>query len=250
MTESDAAALYKVPALYEALLGADDRDLPYYMQAMRGAARVLDLACGTGRLCRPLAEAGHAVTGLDAEAAMLAAAQRRCAGLQPAPAWLHADLRDFSVPAPADGALLAYNGLQHLCSAADLDAFFGCLRRALKPGAVFALDLHLPQPALLARDPLEWFGIEPGPGADGAEQASAERSAYDPVTQVLTQSWILSRADGGSRQLSLRLRQFFPQELRALLQQQGFEIQRHDGGFHGEPLQSDSLKQVLLTRRT
>lgn len=231
MAESDAEGLYKVPGDYEAFLGAAAEDLPYYMEAMRGCPAVLDLACGSGRLSLPLAQAGHRIVGVDREAAMLAAARRRCAGLAPAPQWLQADIRGFRLERPVDGAVLAYNGLQHLCDAADLDAFFESLRRALKPQGRFALDLHLPQAALLARDPDEWFGLENGPLSPGGERLVAERSAYDPVTQVLAQSWIASRPDGGSRQLGLRLRQFFPQELRALLRAQGFRTLSHEGGF-------------------
>ena len=248
MAESDAQGLYKVPEAYEAVLGADGGDLPYYMAAMQGSAAVLDLACGRGRLSRPLAEAGHAVLGLDQEAVMLAAARQHCQGLTPGPQWLCAPLQGFRLEAPVDAALLAYNGLQHLLDADALDAFFACLRRALKPGAPFALDVHLPQAALLARDPDEWFGVEDGPASAAGERVRAERSAYDPVSQVLTQSWILGGPDGAGRELSLRLRQFYPQELRALLGAQGFDVLRHEGGFGGEPLGPQSLKQVLLTR--
>lgn len=44
-------------------------------------ARVADLGCGTGTLARLLAEAGHAVDGVDLAPRMVAAAQAKCAGL-------------------------------------------------------------------------------------------------------------------------------------------------------------------------
>ncbi len=49
--------------------------------ALPPGARVLDLACGTGDLCRTLAHAGHRPVGVDFSAGMLrVAAHRRAAG--------------------------------------------------------------------------------------------------------------------------------------------------------------------------
>jgi len=75
-----------------------------------------------------------------------------------------------------------------------------------------------------------------------------EAALLDALTQVLTQTWTLAGPDGNTREISLGLRQFFPQELRSLLQAQGFEIISAAGGFQGEALASASLKQVFCCR--
>jgi SAM-dependent methyltransferase len=249
MPKSDVDGLYQVPQEYEGLLGAPGDDLPYYLglaQAAKGP--VLDLATGAGRVALALARAGADVCGLDSSRPMLDLARLRAQAEGARVDWAQADLRDFHLGRRFALALLPYNGLQHLHSAADLDAFFACLREHLDPGARFALDVHLPQPALLARDPEEWFGVEEGPLASPGWRVQAERSAYDPASQVLTQTWRLGGPDGASRDLSLALRQFFPQELRALLAGQGFRVLAQAGGFRGQALQGGSLKQVLLAQ--
>ena len=213
--------------------------------AVEAVGPVLDLAGGDGRVSLALAVTGAAVTGLDLSEAMLTQARRQATAQGLNVNWVQADLRSFNLATRFALALLPYNGLQQLHSAADLEAFFACLRRQLLPGGRFALDLHLPQPRILARDPDEWFGVEGSPQAQGW-QVQAERSAYDPLTQVLTQTWRLAGPEGASRDLSLSLRQFYPQELQALLKAQGFALQAAWGGFHAEPLDPSSLRQVLL----
>jgi hypothetical protein len=41
---------------------------------------------------------------------------------------------------------------------------------------------------------------------------------------------------------------FFPEELAGLLDAHGFEIEARYGGFVGEPLESESEQQVLISR--
>ena len=74
-------------------------DLPLWLDlAQRHGAPILELGCGTGRVLSRLAEAGHAVTGLDANPAMLERAEKQIApGASEQVTLLRADLRSFSV---------------------------------------------------------------------------------------------------------------------------------------------------------
>jgi SAM-dependent methyltransferase len=246
MPKSDKPpALYQDPGLYEAFFDPGLADLPFYSGVCAlGAGTALELGCGGGRLLAPLLAAGFKVEGLDFSPAMLKACAKAARG-----AVLHqGDWRHIDLKRRYQAVLFPFNGLQHLHSAEDENGFFKSLRAHLEPGGLFALDLHVPQPAILARDPAENFGVEEGPMGPDGELVVAERSAYDPLAQVLTQTWTLGLANGGTRELSLGLRQYFPREITQLLQAQGFEILRHEGGFEGEALTEQSLKQVLLCR--
>jgi SAM-dependent methyltransferase len=55
-----------------------------------GGTRVLDAGCGTGRVAIALAQRGFSVTGADADALMLAAAQAKA----PEQTWVEVDLAD------------------------------------------------------------------------------------------------------------------------------------------------------------
>jgi SAM-dependent methyltransferase len=73
-------------------------------------ARVLDAGCGPGRVGAELARRGHTVVGVDADPALIEAAQADHPGVR----WLVADLADFDLAAigeaePFDAAVLAGN---------------------------------------------------------------------------------------------------------------------------------------------
>ncbi|EHB47776.1 Methyltransferase type 11 [Mycolicibacterium rhodesiae JS60] len=57
-----------------------------------GGHSVLDAGCGTGRVAIELASRGFVVTGVDADAAMLAAARAKAPDLR----WIEADLADLT----------------------------------------------------------------------------------------------------------------------------------------------------------
>lgn len=99
---------------------------------------------------------------------------------------------------------------------------------------------------MLARDPVEKYFVETSPFAAADEQVQWEQVAYDRVSQVNSIEWTLPKPEGQDKIIRLRLRQFFPQELSALLHYNGFEIIKQWGDFEGNVLEDKHLKQVIL----
>lgn len=104
-------------------------------QLMREAAAesVLDAGCGTGRVGIELARRGFSVTGVDADAGMLAAARRKAPELP----WVQADLADLDTePAgPFDAVLLAGNVMIFLEPGTEAQVMAGLSAR-LAPGGL------------------------------------------------------------------------------------------------------------------
>jgi demethylmenaquinone methyltransferase/2-methoxy-6-polyprenyl-1,4-benzoquinol methylase len=142
---------------------------------------VLDLAAGTGDLCRELTAAGHRPVGVDLSFGMLAAA-RTDAPL------VHGDVLRLPVPdAAADGATCGF-ALRNL---ADLAGFFAELARVVRPGGrIGLLEVAQPERALLRAGHAVYFGhVVPRIGAllsDPAAYRYLPRSvAYLPPPATL-----------------------------------------------------------------
>ncbi|MCK9907056.1 class I SAM-dependent methyltransferase, partial [Frankia sp. Cpl3] len=70
--------MYSWAEYYDLTQSGLSGDIPFFLEMARQAdGEILDLACGTGRISIPLAEAGHQVTGLDLSTEMLARAEQK-----------------------------------------------------------------------------------------------------------------------------------------------------------------------------
>jgi demethylmenaquinone methyltransferase/2-methoxy-6-polyprenyl-1,4-benzoquinol methylase len=139
-------------------------------------SRVLDLAAGTGDLCRDLITAGHRPIGIDLSFGMLAAA-RTSAPL------VHADALRLPVPdGAADGATCGFA----LRNFVDLGVFLAELARVVRPGGRIALleVAEPPNPIMRAGHGIYFGKVVPRIGAllsDGSAYRYLPRSvAYLP----------------------------------------------------------------------
>jgi demethylmenaquinone methyltransferase / 2-methoxy-6-polyprenyl-1,4-benzoquinol methylase len=117
--------------------------------ALGPGATVVDLACGTGDLCRELQTAGYRPIGIDLSFGMLAHA--RTAG-----PLVQGDALALPVPAGVmDGAVSGFA----LRNFVNLDAVFAELGRVIRPGGrVALLDVAQPAHPLLRAGHAVYFG--------------------------------------------------------------------------------------------
>ena len=143
---------------------------PEILAATDGAASVLDVGCGSGRLTVELALGGAAVTGIDVSDARLAAARERAGRAAVDVAFLHADMTE---PLPFDdGAFAAAVSRLSLMIAPDPVRVLRELARVVAPGGRVVTAVW----ARVEDNP--WFGE---PRAAVAAVLGAERAAFARV---------------------------------------------------------------------
>jgi SAM-dependent methyltransferase len=144
-----------IAELYDEDMGrsAPPGDLEFY-GGLAGAAkgRVLELACGTGRVALSLAAGGANVTGVDRSLPMLRELERKQAMLPAAAKRVQTACLDLRSRALGGGrfalVLLPYSAITYLVDDADRREVLRWVQGLLGPGGRFALDTFIPDPAL------------------------------------------------------------------------------------------------------
>ena len=142
-------SLYDYPKYYDLVFGSDWRaELAFLSNVFEthvpfAVRRLLEPACGTGRLLYRLAKRGYRVGGLDLNPKAVDYCNARCErhGLG-RPAWV-ADMTSFRIGRPVDAAFNMINSFRHLLTEKDAYRHLEAMAKAVRPGGVYVLGLHL-----------------------------------------------------------------------------------------------------------
>jgi SAM-dependent methyltransferase len=255
----DATTAAALARLYDLDLVDDPGDLDLYLAlADRADGAILELAVGTGRLAVPLAEAGHLVTGVDLDPAMLDRARRRATGNagEDRLTLIEADIVGLRLPdAGRFGlAFIALNSLLVLSTRAAQRAALRALADHLAPGGLALVDVWLPDADDLARFDgriiLEWPRLDPETGALVTKAASAQ---HDSATASVTLTTIFEEGgQGGPARRWVRrdrLRLVSADELRGFAEEAGLVVELMAGGYDMGPMGPGSDRAILLAVR-
>lgn len=244
------SGLYDDANRYDEIYRGFTEDISFYQNvAAESEGPICDLACGTGRVTIPLAQAfaERAVYGVDSSGEQLRVARGRT-GDRDNTVWLERSMVDVSPPEPCGLAICALHSMEHLTGEDEVDRFFENLcRRVLRPGGLFAFALHLPDPRYLVRNPEQLEEV--GRYGDGQDAFTLyEKGSYDASTQILSLTWFFEHY-GALDSAEYELRLFYPLEIRRILEEYRFDILGHWGWYDRSLLTGDSGTQVILARR-
>lgn len=100
--------------------------------------RIVDLACGTGKMTSLLSRGGYSVVGVDSSRAMLAEAERKCRSL-----FVCQDMAQLTLTRPTDMAVCVCDGVNYI-GKQSLQSFFRRVSANLMPDAPFVFDYSSP----------------------------------------------------------------------------------------------------------
>jgi SAM-dependent methyltransferase len=257
--EAGTTAHYENPAYYTKTYKTRLEDVRYYVDLARiHNGPVLEYGCGNGRITIPIARTGTHVLGIDRSAEMLDDLRAR---LQQEPDDVRAcittkrgDMRKAKINRRFPLVFCPFNAFLHLYTRDDVEQFLARVHAHLTPRGLFVFDVSMPEPEELARDPARAFRTPRFryPSEDGATETLvrySERFDYDKLRQVLFVAMEFSPVDGGDSWMTpLAHRQFYPQELEALLHYNGFEIVTFAGDFDGGSVSTNSTTLLIHAR--
>lgn len=256
----DAVTAAALARLYDLDLLSDPGDLDLYRAlADRAAGPILELAAGTGRVAVPLAGAGHRVTAVDLDPAMLARARAaaEAAGIgEDRLRLIEADLLGLHLPEVGRFGLafIALNSILLLSSRAAQRQAVATLAAHLAPGGIATVDVWLPDAEDLARFDgriiLEWPRTDPETGLLVTKSGSAQ---HDAATGVVTLTTIFEEGPQGAPPARWvrhdRLRLLSADELASFAEDAGLRVEIIAGGYELDPLGPRSERAVLVAVR-
>lgn len=141
---------YEHPLYYDIGIAPGSEDEAVFLEEVLSAHgrsegfRVLEPACGSGRLLLEMAKRGYEVAGFDAKEAMVDFARRRLEAEGLSGDLRQAWMQDFDLGAERfDLAFCLVCSFQHLLSEEEAVAHLRCVERSLQPGGLYVLGFHL-----------------------------------------------------------------------------------------------------------
>ena len=107
------------------------------------ARRLLEPACGTGRLITELATRGYELSGFDLSQPGLRYLRQRLTRYRLYAEIFEAEMSNFRIGQPADAAYCVLNTFRHLLTEQAARGHLECIAGSLRPGGIYVLGLHL-----------------------------------------------------------------------------------------------------------
>ncbi len=206
-----------------------------FVERFGPSQRVLELGVGTGRLARPIADAGHVVVGVDASVSML----ERFSGSDRSLA-VGADMAVLPVRDGAfDTVLVATNTLFNLHTEAGQAACLAESRRALRLGGRLVIEAMVPG--------------EPDPHLDrlvttrsiDVDSVVLTATIRDDAAQQITGQHI-QISEAGTRLRPWKIRYATPEQLDELADGAGLRLGDRFANWQGDPVTADSANAVSV----
>jgi SAM-dependent methyltransferase len=261
--------IYRHPDAYDLEHEGDTEDIDFFVRLAVDLRpkRVLELACGTGRVTIPLAEAGarngFEVVGLELVPHMLESARERLGESAPEIRerleLLEGDMRTWEAPLPFDLIVSPCSSMCHLLTLEDQLAAWRQAFRNLSPGGRLVVDVSMPDLAAYG----DSFLTPP------REVMQVDRDTRDPdsgerLIRYRTTRYLAHEQRARIRYLYDRLQEdkvqerfasdyeshvYYPRELTLLFLHSGFEVKAMYGDYHGRPLGERSRSLIVVGRK-
>lgn len=218
-------------------------DVEFYRQyARKMGGNVLEIACGTGRVTIPLAEAGFDVWGIDLSFPMLSILKRKMQSLDSSIARkMHisqADMADFELRRRFDLIIVPFRAFQALTSEERIRSCLGQIRSHLKDDGIFILDVFKPdwrmdESWVSTEEQFDWVKNDE-PGGRTIIRTRLRRS-IDTVNQIIHPEivYYIEDASGARERIAeeLSLKYYYQYQMEVLLIVSGFTIRESFGYY-------------------
>lgn len=244
---------YDDPELYDKENESYLPELPLLTKwASEKPGRIIDLACGTGRVTIPLAEEGFQVVGVDVHKGMLEAAQRKSASAGVDIDWLEQDCTNLNLGVKSPLIYTVGNSFQHFLTNEAQDGLLSSVNRHLEDEGILIFSTRFPGAEELLQPPVEeyWRSYQ-----DGELKVDVSTiSHYDALEQIQHYTTIRKYKAHydeivDEKRTRISLRYVYPKEMERILSVHGFEILNVFEDWKESPVTNDSYEMIYVCRK-
>jgi len=251
-------SLYYSGEYYDSIVGcaSDDfskKNISFWIEITKKCcaigSRVLELACGTGRITIPLAQEGFNAVGIDNSESMLNLAHKKSLELANVE-FKEGNIEDFESESKFSIIFLAEDGFGQLTTIEKIESCLACVKDSLEPNGTFIIDVLNPNAnylsSLWSSSNRDISAVFDDPNGDGMVTVARSR-AYNFTSQTVTMKLFFKLPRYEQEIVEEHtLRIFFPVEVEALLKYNGFTIKEKAGDYDMNPFGATSPQQIFI----
>ena len=204
---------------------------------------ILEFAAGTGRLAVPLIREGLPYFGveLSAEYVDYAHTQHNLKSI------ICGDMRSIDLHKTFDRLFIGFNSFAHLLNPIDVSLFFDTVKRHMHKKSHFYIDVFVPHPSFLYRNPDKKEKIIDFFDTDIQEDVSiTETLQYDNISDIIYVRWeyTIKQKNSIYRIFEFQMKAYYPDTMNRLLVDAGLTVLETWGDYEHSLLTENSNIQI------
>ncbi len=234
--------------VYDWIYGEYKDDLDFYRkEARRAKGKVLEIACGTGRIYLEMLKDGVDAYGIDISGNMLKVLEKKAEKSGLKPKVKKADMRTFKLNHKFSLIIIPFRSFLHNLSIEDQLKTLRNIKNHLAPSGKLALTFFFPDPEII----LKTYGKEVKETLKTKDKKILINKSYfvDEINQIVESINTIKEKGKKIWEEKFNIAFIYKREFELLLRIAGFSKWKVYGGFNREPLKNHKQEMVWLIEK-
>jgi len=237
------------PKFYDLTFRDLRNDIPFYVrQAKEAGGKILEVACGSGRVYLELLKEGLDAYGIDSSEKMLGALRKKARALKLRPKVQLADMRNFKMKHKFSLIAIPFRSFLHNLTIDDQLSTLKSCQKHLATNGKLAVNFFYPSREVIA----DTYGKEIRRSLDtkdGQIELISKSYFVDEPGQIIEFTFTWMKDNQVLSRFRSRLSLIYKREFELLLRLAGFKRWRVYGGFDYQPLESSKQEMVWIIEK-
>ena len=244
---------YRMADFYDDYYGRNTGDIDFWVEQCKNKNKILEIACGTGRITIPIIESGKKVYALDYSSAMLDILKEKSKTNKYSKDDIELfcqDMRNMNFNIKFDIIIITSNSVNHLEKTEDFEQLLSCAYNLLEKDGVLIFDALRPRFKYLTRNMDEYYDYDEFILSKTGERIQiCENSKYNHATQINNVNYYYTDSNGKKTVLNTKVRLYFPQELDYIISKSKFKVFEKYDWYDLRLFEGKTNEQIFILRK-